>query len=43
MQLTAYVCKVCQPRIVYTSLNDCWGAGEEIRTETFDDTGVEIM
>ena len=43
MQLTAYVCKVCQPRIVHTFLNDCRGAGEEIRTETFDDAGVEIM
>lgn len=41
MQLTAYVCKACQPRIVYTSLNDC-REGEEIKTETFDDAGVEI-
>lgn len=41
MQLTAYVCKACQPRIVYTPLND-YREGEEIKTETFDDAGVEI-
>lgn len=40
IQLTAYICKAYQLKIVYTSLNE-WEK-KKIKTETFGDTGVEI-